>query len=155
MKRQIKCDYCGKEFTRLECQMSKHNFCGKECAGHFSDKRTNPDGYKYRDFTKQAANFSALAKRDNPTRMTPEVRGKLREARLGRGEGRTYTKTFGRHTHRCVAEQILGRPLNPGEVVPHIDGNRRNNAPENIRVFASQADHARYHMAERKQVAQG
>ena len=81
----------------------------------------------------------------NPDRMTLEVRGKLRDARLDSGEGKTYAKLFGRHTHRVVAEQVIGRPLLPGEVVHHIDGNKRNNDPSNLMVFASQSEHARYH----------
>ena len=82
----------------------------------------------------------------NPGRMRPETRAKLRDAQLGKGEGLTYTKTYGRPTHRAVAEQILGRPLRPGEVVHHIDGNKLNNDPSNLMVFASQSEHAKYHM---------
>ena len=81
----------------------------------------------------------------NPTRMTPEVREKLREARLDSGDGVSYSKVYGRHEHRVIAEQMLGRPLKPGEVVHHIDGNKRNNSPENLVVFPSQAEHARWH----------
>lgn len=77
--------------------------------------------------------------------MTFEVRKKLREARLGKGKGESYEKTYGRHTHRIVAEQILGRPLRPGEVVHHIDGNKRNNGPENLMLFDSQEKHAEWH----------
>ena len=43
--------------------------------------------------------------------------------------------------HRLVMEQKLGRYLLPTEVVDHIDGDTRNNAPENLRVFQSNADH--------------
>lgn len=47
--------------------------------------------------------------------------------------------------HRLVAEEILGRYLTKREVVHHLDGNGENNTPENIIVFATKADHARFH----------
>lgn len=47
--------------------------------------------------------------------------------------------------HRYVAEQALGRSLKPEEVVHHIDKDRRNNKPENLVVFATLSDHARFH----------
>ena len=37
---------------------------------------------------------------------------------------------------------MLGRALRPGEVVHHIDGDRRNNAPGNLAVLPSQRVHA-------------
>lgn len=49
------------------------------------------------------------------------------------------------YEHRLVAEQMLGRPLGHKEVVHHIDGDKANNRPTNLRVFPSQADHARHH----------
>jgi hypothetical protein len=36
--------------------------------------------------------------------------------------------------HRRVMEETLGRLLEPGETVHHIDGNRSNNAPSNLQV---------------------
>ena len=63
----------------------------------------------------------------------------------GKGAGKSYEKTLGVHTHRVVAAQMLGRNLLPGEVVHHIDGDIRNNRPENLMVFSSQAEHAKWH----------
>jgi len=81
----------------------------------------------------------------NPNRMTPETREKLRRAHLNTGEGKTYTKMFGVHEHRVVAEQMLGRPLRENETVHHRDGNKRNNNPENLIIFRSQSEHAKHH----------
>lgn len=58
---------------------------------------------------------------------------------LADAKGRVYE-------HRLVASEALGRPLLPGEVVHHIDGNRKNNAAENLQVCASNAEHkSAYH----------
>jgi len=43
--------------------------------------------------------------------------------------------------HRLVMEKKLGRYLSTTEVVDHIDGDITNNTPENLRVFASNAEH--------------
>ncbi len=45
------------------------------------------------------------------------------------------------YEHRLVAEQAIGRRLRPGEQVHHIDHNKANNAPDNIEVVASVAEH--------------
>lgn len=47
--------------------------------------------------------------------------------------------------HRLVAEKALGRYLTNIEVVHHIDETRDNNSPENLIVFKTNADHARFH----------
>lgn len=47
--------------------------------------------------------------------------------------------------HRYVAEQKLGRHLKRGEVVHHIDRDRKNNDPDNLIVFHTKEDHNRFH----------
>ena len=47
--------------------------------------------------------------------------------------------------HRYVASKLLGRNLKVGEVVHHIDCNRRNNLPDNLLVFCSVSSHTAYH----------
>jgi hypothetical protein len=52
------------------------------------------------------------------------------------------------YEYRLVAEQTLGRILSPTEVVHHIDGDKHNNAPDNLMVISSQAEHMRLHKEE-------
>lgn len=145
-KVELVCDYCGAEIRRYPSQVKKHNFCSRACLGKFSSKKHNPEGYKYRSFEKKAKRFARMNSTWNQEKMTWGVRNKLREARLGTGEGKNYSKIYGRHEHRVVAEQMLGRALRKGEVVHHINRDRRDNRPENLMVFASQAEHARWHL---------
>ena len=63
----------------------------------------------------------------------------------GTGEGKTYRKWLGHHEHRRIAEAMIGRPLRAGEVVHHLDGNKLNNAPSNLVVLSSQAEHCKAH----------
>ncbi len=51
----------------------------------------------------------------------------------GKGNGRTK--------YKMLAEKILGRPLKKGEVVHHIDGDRKNNTVNNLIIFASHSEH--------------
>lgn len=83
--------------------------------------------------------------------LTPEQERvkRLREAQptLGKAKPTTYPKLFGRHEHRRVAEEKLGRPLAKGEIVHHIDGDKHNNHPDNLQVM-TQSEHMKEHRAE-------
>lgn len=91
----------------------------------------------------------------DPHYVTPEHqrRANNRAAQLARFDSvkpDTYRKRYGRHEHRVVAEQMLGRSLLLGEIVHHIDGNKQNNDPSNLQVM-TQNDHAREHFAPQAQ----
>ena len=45
------------------------------------------------------------------------------------------------YEHRLVAEEMLGRRLQPGEVVHHRDHDKQNNSPENLEVCPSIGHH--------------
>ena len=47
--------------------------------------------------------------------------------------------------HRLVMESILGRYLTPKESVHHIDGNKANNAPENLMLMDNEGEHRKLH----------
>ena len=49
------------------------------------------------------------------------------------------------YQHILVAEEKLGRKLQNGEVVHHLDENKQNNNPNNLVVFVNNAEHSRYH----------
>lgn len=49
------------------------------------------------------------------------------------------------YEHILIAEQIIGRMLNPKEVVHHIDRNKLNNVSENLHIFASHSEHLKEH----------
>jgi hypothetical protein len=60
------------------------------------------------------------------------------------GSPENYIKYKGRHMHRVEAEKMLGRPLEPGEIVHHKDGNKWNNDHSNLEVM-TQSEHLRIH----------
>jgi len=61
----------------------------------------------------------------------------------------------GQRVARKLVDELLisiGKRLMPEWVVHHEDGNDTNNDPENLIVFASQADHMRWHRGNRESV---
>jgi len=136
-KVQATCDLCGRTFQKKPSAVKEHNFC---CREHF---------YRW-----NAGRLAEYNRADNPMNKpggVMESRVRRSEMLRGTGEGKTYSKLLGRHEHRRIAEQKLGRPLREGEIAHHIDGNIKNNAPENIDILPSQSEHAKLHWKIRKQ----
>jgi hypothetical protein len=63
--------------------------------------------------------------------------------------GHPYAKANGYICeHRLVMEQKLGRYLDPEEVVHHIDGDKGNNDPANLELFADNGEHLAHEWAD-------
>ena len=59
-----------------------------------------------------------------------------------------HPKAFGSgyvYEHRLVMEGVIGRLLEHHEIVHHIDGNKRNNSPDNLALVGSIANHKAEH----------
>ena len=175
---EIPCYWCGVLFYRPPSMLRKRNFCSNTCrckwfswydtnimnmpghsAGHkaphltiLNQQRRNSNRPPRKISPKTGLALSEYNRirnaTDNPM-WNPDTVNKVRSALLDRGKQKTYRKYHGRHEHRVIAERILGRPLSKDEVVHHIDGNKRNNSPENLMVLPSQAAHASIHFSKK------
>src|SRR3990167_938541 len=49
------------------------------------------------------------------------------------------------YEHRLIMEKKIGRYLHRWEIVHHIDGNRQNNKPENLKLVRGNSQHKKLH----------
>lgn len=137
------CLVCGTQFSAPPSVPQR--FCSKSCARRKPDPAPRACALCGGEFVSRKRT-QRYCSRSCSSKVAGMKAGVVRAAQLrGTGEDKAYPKLNGRHAHRVIAEQKLGRPLRPGEIVHHKDDNILNNDPSNLHVFASQADHARYH----------
>jgi hypothetical protein len=151
---EVACEWCG---GRITCYPSaRRRFCSKSCRGFWQAKAHPQPRLPQIECAECGATFKPKSRRTTLCSRACRAQVASRAAANAlrdTGEGKTYRKLNGRHEHRVVAERMLGRPLRPGEVVHHIDEDKRNNNPSNLMVFESQAAHVRHHreLGERKE----
>ena len=138
-KMYLTCDYCGKEYTSYQCGKYNH-FCSIVCrraGAYLMSENITPEERKRRSDQIIRVNKTINNDKEHKERQAESLRR--------RGSGKGYTKENGVHKHRVVAEKMLGRPLRPGEIVHHEDGDKSNNAPYNLKVM-TQSEHIREHL---------
>jgi hypothetical protein len=151
---EVTCAHCGHAFMRRRShylrneQRGTPHYCNQSCRSQALSPRQPRLAWTEVECHQCSVRF---AKRDCEIRKNRSGRHYCSVSchLANEGESKSYRKRDGRHEHRIVAEQILGRALKPGEVVHHIDENHRNNSPSNLQVLPSQAEHARLHAAQR------
>lgn len=118
--------------------------CVRDCAHcglPFPVARKFPDAR----FCSRRCGLKAVLPADHNARVARATAKHRGDVQRGRGAGKSYPKLYGRHAHRVVAEEKIGRALTPGEVVHHADEDKLNYAADNLEVLPSQSDHAKRH----------
>ena len=153
----LTCKKCGKDFEKPAGKRGPQKFCDPKCGwedkpcevckvpffGAPDRKVCGEEGRReYLRIKMRTRNQTDI---ENQSRAG-KLGGAARAAQLyGTTRADVYIKKDGAHVHRTVAEALLGRKMNRGEVVHHEDQDRHNNSPGNLIVFPSQAMHARHH----------
>jgi len=57
--------------------------------------------------------------------------------------------------HRLIIEEVIGRYLEPEEVVHHINGNTKDNRQENLLLLNNEAEHRKLHAKYRTRDSKG
>lgn len=155
-KVKVRCDWCGLVFDKYVKKVTPHNFCSRACHGAFSSKTRNPREYaSLKDYTGQSMNMSEINRRLNPTRhldKSSRVKEPPRIPKKREGKRDAYVTRHGLLEHRVMAERILGRQLREGEVVHHINRDKQDNRLENLMIFSSASEHAKWHKEHDKEV---
>lgn len=155
----IKCLNCKKDFKIWISRINKTKYCSKICASsseEFKDKiRQANKTYKHR--FKQGHNpwnkgkqWKEMSGKNHPLWKGGQIATKDKYIKiLIKGHPRADCYGYVLRSH-IVVEKAIGRYLELGEVVHHINHNRIDDRLENLYLFSKQRDHRKFHILERR-----
>jgi hypothetical protein len=147
---KVRCICCGKVFEVVPYRLrnGKQISCSRECAsqmlGRLLTGRPRLVTSKVLEEMKHLYEWSGVPINKIAFRLGLS-RATVHSYARREGWGR-YGRVFKlRKRYRDAAEQLLGRKLKKGEHVHHIDGDKENNEPSNLTVFAGPKLHELAH----------
>ncbi len=154
-KPNTSCDHCGKPMYAFPYRIAKGPvYCSRECTAFAFRKDQVEFNAECDECGKRFYRSPALLHKceTNYCSVKCQCAARIGERNPGWKGGCITPAGYrvigrnGKHKaeHRIVIETNLGRELHTDEVVHHIDGNKLNNAIENLRLM-SNAEHTREH----------
>lgn len=159
------CKVCKKEFLVFPSAIKYHGakYCSRKCYYNYATGKNHPFyGKHHSEKTKQMIRKLRKGKHNSPA--TEFKKGKIKprgekshkwkggRRKSAKGYIRIYnpnhlfcTKDGYVLEHRLVMEEYLDRYLKPKEVVHHINNNPPDNRIENLKLFANDSEHRKFH----------
>jgi len=152
----ITCPYCHKKVKK---RFSYQKFCSQKC--YWESKKGNTIPWiKGRKHTAEAKKKMSIAQKERFKHEAPWNKGlggkiiKNGYILIKQSNHPHATKSGYVREHRLVMEQYLGRYLTSSEVIHHINGNKKDNRIENLKLYQNNRDHERIEHQRRKNFRQ-